>query len=416
MKGASMVSARIFRLIAKKFKTPDYVYLQEMFCTQLLALADAISWRPLKIFYAIKANSNLYVVRTFIEQKLPEGVIFGIDAVSPGEEELALKAGVPSQNIIFTGNNTTDEEINDAVKKGVLPNIDSLPRLEWFCKKYPGSRVCIRINPNVGAGHHDHCITGGPDSKFGIWYSEAEKALGIAKTCKVKIIGIHQHIGSQILDADTFIFAMNVMFDVAQYFPDLDFIDFGGGFGVPYRPEEKPLDIRNLGIRMSDHFAKFCDRYGRPLQMIIEPGRFLTAEAGYLLVQVTCVKHNPDGKIFVGVDSGFNHLDRPARYGSYHEIVNLSNPRGRLKEVIVVGNICESGDKFTPEPRMIANPREGDLLIIKNAGAYGYSMSSNYNLRPRPPEIMVTPKGGIYGIRKRQKIEELLSFQLHAAV
>jgi len=405
-----MINTKIFQLIAKKFKTPAYVYEQEMFRAQLLALANAICWRPLAILYAIKANSNFRVVRTLARQKLPGGATFGIDAVSPGEVVLALRAGISNRNIIFTENNSTSEEINVARINGILLNIDSLPRLEWFCRKYPaGSRVCIRINPNVGVGHHDHCITGGPGSKFGIWYSQAKHALTIADRYNMRIVGVHQHIGSQILDPAKFLYAMDVMFEVASTFPDLTFIDFGGGFGVPYHPEEKPLDIQSLGAAMSLKFLNFCDKYGRQLKMVVEPGRYLTAQAGYLLVQVTTMKRNPDGKIFVGVDSGFNHLDRPARYGSYHKIVNISNPTATKIRVFVVGNLCESGDKFTPEPRMIAYPREGDLLIIENAGAYGYCMSSNYNLRPRPPEIMVSAKGALHEIRKRQTVEELVA-------
>jgi diaminopimelate decarboxylase len=403
-----MIKKEIFERIAHGYKTPAYVYEQGVFHTQLSALADSISWRPLMIYYAVKANSNFSVVKTLAAagRKLHKGVGFGIDAVSPGEVDLGLNAGIPNQFIIYTGNNGSCEEIDHAKKKNVVINIDSLTKLEWFCNKYKGLNVCIRINPNVGAGHHDHCITGGPDSKFGIWYSQAQEALAIAKK-KVKIIGIHQHIGSQILNPDTFIEAMKVMFEVAVFFPELTFIDFGGGFGVPYQPGEKPLDLALLGRKMTSIFADFCARYSRKLIMCIEPGRFLTAEAGYLLVRVTNVKRNPDGKVFVGVDSGFNHLDRPARYGSYHEIENISNPYGSLEEVIVVGNLCESGDKFTPKPRMIAEPREGDLLIIKNAGAYGYSMSSNYNLRPKPPEIMVTTNGTVLQIRKGQTTEEL---------
>lgn len=411
-----MISTEIFELIAKKFGTPAYVYEQETFRRQLLALANAISWRPLVILYAVKANSNFRVVRTLAGQKLPRGAAFGIDAVSPGEVALALRAGVPSRNIVFTGNNSTDEEVDDAKKRGILPNIDSLSRLDWFGRKYPGSNVCVRINPNVGAGHHDHCITGGPDSKFGIWHSKAKNALDIANIHGLKIVGVHQHIGSQILEPAEFLYAMEVMFEVAPIFPDLNFIDFGGGFGVPYRPEEKPLDIQTLGAVMSEKFGRFCGKYGRKLQIIIEPGRYLTAQAGYLLVRVTTVKYNPNpdggitgGKVFVGVDSGFNHLDRPARYGSYHHIKNISNPNPQKTKVIVVGNLCESGDKFTSAEREVAGPREGDLLVIENAGAYGFSMSSNYNLRPRPPEIMVMPKGAVREVRKRQTIEELVA-------
>ena len=409
-----MINTETFELISKKFGTPAYVYEQEMFRQQLLVLANAIYWRPLAILYAVKANSSFRVLRTLASQRLSKGVTFGVDAVSPGEVALALRAGVPSRNIIFTGNNASKEEIEVVHKNRIMVNIDAAPTLHWFGKRYPGSSVCIRINSNVGAGHHSHCITGGPDSKFGIWFSKARSIQDVADKYDLKIVGVHQHIGSQILDPETFLYAMDAILQTAPVFRDLNFVDFGGGFGVPYSPEENPLDIQTLGKAMSEKFAAFCKKYGRQLQMIIEPGRYLTAQAGYLLVRVTTVKHNPDsdggpGKVFVGVDSGFNHLDRPARYGSYHHIVNISNPNPQRTKVIVVGNLCESGDKFTPEEREVAGPKEGDLLVIENAGAYGFCMSSNYNLRPKPPEIMVTPKGVIREIRKRQTVEELVA-------
>jgi len=405
-----MISAEIFKRIAEKFKTPAYVYEQRKFGDQLLTLVNAISWRPLTILYAVKANFNFHVLRTMLTQPLPSGVSFGVDAISTGEEALALRAGVPKSLILHTGNNTTNEEVNTTVKRGILPNIDSLQRLDWVCWNYPGLPVCNRVmNPNAGAGHHDHCITASPTSKFGIWDVEAQKAVRIAKRRGSPIIGAHQHIGSQILDPEKFLYAMDVMHEIAMVYKDLQFIDYGGGFGIPYKPKEKPLDMSYLGPAMTGKHARFCKRYGRKLAMVLEPGRFLTAEAGFLLVRVNTVKVNPNGNIFVGVDSGFNHLIRPMAYGSYHEIVNISNPRGRLVKVYIVGNICEGGDKFTPEPRLINFPRVGDLLIIEDAGAYGYSMSSNYNLRPRPPEILVTPKGGIHEIRKRESEEELVA-------
>ena len=405
-----MISAEIFKRIAKRFGTPAYVYEEQKLRNQLLALAEWISWRPLAILYAIKANSNFHVARTLFTQKLPAGIVFGVDAVSPGEQALALRVGVYKGDILSTGNNCTDKEIVTTMRRDIMPNIDSLQRLKWFCEKYPGCPVCVRMmDPDAGAGHHDHCITASPDSKFGIWTSEAKKAVRIAGRRDNSIVGIHQHIGSQILDPSKFLFAMDVMHNVAPVFPDLRFIDYGGGFGVPYRPGEKQLDMSCLGLEMSVKHEKFCEKYGRRLLMAIEPGRFLVAEAGHLLVRVNTVKINPNGNIFVGVDSGFNHLIRPMAYASYHEIVNVSNPNGRLVKVFIVGNICESGDKFTPEARMIAMPRVGDLLDIRNAGAYGFSMSSNYNLRPRPPEIMVTPKGGQHQIREREKEEELVA-------
>ncbi len=402
-----MLSNQFFQKTAETFGTPVYVYDESRIKCQLRRLFRHITYRPLAILYAVKANSNSHILKIIIDEYLKMGETVGIDAVSPGEVALILKAGVLPENILFTGNNTTDEEINFVVEKGVLPNIDSLSRLEKFGQKYPGHDVCVRINPDVGDGHHDHCITGGPESKFGIWYLEVGAIKKITESCKLKIIGVHQHIGSQTLDPDKFLFAMEVMLRVARNFPDLKFIDFGGGLGVPYKPEEKPLDVEALGAKMSSYFAEFCEEYNKPLRLVIEPGRYLVAEAGFLLVQVTTIKKNPDGRIFIGVDSGFNHLDRPARYGSWHQIVNISNPTGPEVIVDIVGNLCESGDKFAVQ-RKIAGPREGDLLVINNAGAYGYSMSSNYNLRPRPPEVLVKGNGDIIEIRKRETIEQLL--------
>lgn len=404
-----MINREAFEFIAETFETPVYVYDQGVFQRQLLTLASLIKWRPLKIMFAVKANPNISVVRAFGKQQLFNETVFGIDAVSPGEVVLAIKAGIPSRHVLFTGNNASRQEITVAKGFGVLPNIDSLDMLEWYCRAYPESCVCVRINPNVGAGHHDHCITGGPDSKFGIWWSEAETARKIADKYNVRVIGVHQHIGSQILDPQKFLTAMDMMLTVAPVFPNLGFVDFGGGFGVPYKPGEKELDIAKLGEAMTQKFDRFCHEYGRQLAMYIEPGRYLTAQAGFLLVKVTSVKRNPDGKVFVGVDSGFNHLDRPARYGAYHHIRNISNVGAPNEKVFVVGNICESGDKFTSEAREIPEPRVGDLLVIENAGAYGFSMASNYNLRPRPSEVMITPAGATKQIRKREKVEDLIS-------
>lgn len=406
-----MISAGEFEVVVDNHGTPVYVYEEGMIRERLSQLLMGIRYSPLKILYAVKANSNPCILEIFTEQVWgslngEEGVV-GIDAVSPGELALALGVGFQPQDIIFTGNNITDDEMDFAVEKGVLLNIDSLSRLEKVGRKYSGRQVCVRINPDVGAGHHDHCITGGPKSKFGIWSSEVEKAKRIARQFSLQIVGIHQHIGSQILEVATFLRAMEVLLGIAPSFPNLNFIDFGGGFGVPYKPREKPLNIELLGRELSKRFADFCRKSGRKLTLIVEPGRYLVAEAGYLLVRVTTVKRSPNGRVFVGVDSGFNHLIRPAMYGSYHPIENISNPDGPKKKVDIVGNLCESGDKFA-KMRSLRQPREGDLLVIKNAGAYGYSMSSNYNLRPRPAEVLIRTDGTIQEIRKREAIEDLI--------
>lgn len=394
----------LFAEIASKFGTPVYVYDLDCIFSRLRALQEGISYEPKRILFAVKANSNSAILkrmRLFFGKNY--GKHLGVDAVSIGEVVLAQVADIDKGHILFTGNNMTDEEMRQAQEEGVMVNIDSLTRLRRFGAAYPGSRICIRINPDVGAGHHDHCITGGPKSKFGIWHTQLEDARKIAKICNLKIVGLHQHIGSQILDPEKFLFAMEVMLDKAEHFEGLEFIDFGGGFGVPYRPEEKPLDIKTLGEKMKERFQKFCRAYGKDLTLIIEPGRYLVAESGILLVQVTTVKKNPDGRIFVGVNSGFNHLVRPAMYGSYHEILNITNPDAEPVKADIVGNLCESGDKFA-EDRLIAIPCEYDLLVIRNAGAYGFSMASNYNLRPLPPEVLLADGRMPELITKRQEV------------
>lgn len=396
-----MIEAQTFQQIARDFGTPVYVYEEATILARLNALRQAIVYSPKQILFAMKANSNYHLLDILRH----EGV--GIDAVSPGEMALALKIGFPRHKILFTGNNIADEEIVFAIEGGVLVNIDSLSLLERFGKRYPKRDICVRINPDVGAGHHDHCITGGPKSKFGIWHSQVPAILEIASRFGLKIAGLHQHIGSQILDPEIFMEAMEALLRVAPQFPELQFIDFGGGLGVPYRSEDEPLPIKTLGVKISQRFDEFCKSYGRALTLVLEPGRFLVAEAGNLLVRVTTVKRNPDGRVFVGVDGGFNDLDRPARYGAYHQIDNLSDHSPGVEVVDIVGHLCESGDKFA-EQRAIGQSKEGDLLAIRTAGAYGFSMSSNYNLRPRPAEVLVCSSGEIMEIRKREDIQDII--------
>lgn len=396
-----MLAPSIFVEVAEKFGTPTYVYDEDKIIGQLSNLRQAMIYRPSSILYAMKANSNPNILDTIRAYGL------GIDAVSPGEIALALKVGFDPSDILFTANNIVDEEVEFAINKGVLLNVDSLSRLKKMARDYPRIDVCVRINPDVGAGHHDHCITGGPESKFGVWHTEVDKVLEVAEGGDLRIVGLHQHIGSGILDPDIFMLAMEAILGLIPEFPDLAFVDFGGGLGIPYRPSEDALSVETLGQKISSRFTEFCGQSKRKLELVIEPGRYLVAEAGYLLVRVNTIKRNPDGRVFVGVNSGFNHLIRPAMYGSYHEIVNISNLDGSREIADVVGNICESGDKFA-EQRRIFECREGDLLAITNAGAYGYSMSSNYNLRPRPAEAMIMREGNVKLVRRRETIEDLI--------
>lgn len=390
--------------LIEKFGSPLYVYDENVIRSKFRELKESISSiKNTKILYACKANSNVEVIKVLKE----EGA--GVDVVAPGEIYSAVLAGCKKEDILFTGNNMTDQELDYAVSHGVLLNVGDLSALERLGKKYLGHEVCVRINPDVGGGHHEHVITGGPESKFGIYFSDVKLALEIAEKYNLKIKGIHQHIGSNILEESTFLVAIDVLLKSAKEFPDLEFIDFGGGLGIPYKPEDKKLDLNSLNTKVAEHFKQFCSEYGKDVQFWLEPGRFLVGESGYLLTTVNTIKTNPGYK-YVGTDSGFNHLVRPTMYGSYHEIVNTSNPEGEKEKVTVCGNICESGDIFARD-RELPKITEGDILALLNAGAYGYSMASNYNTRPLPAEVLVNGDT-VKIIRRRENFEELLRNQI----
>jgi diaminopimelate decarboxylase len=392
------------RELTEKFGTPLFVYDEEVIRDRFRELKQSFNViTNKKILYACKANSNVEIIKILKE----EGA--GMDVVSPGEVYTCLKAGCKSEEILFTGNNMTNEELDYAVNEGVLLNIGDLSTLERFGKKYPGTTVCVRINPDIGGGHHGHVITGGPESKFGIYFSDINEILAISERYQLKVAGLHQHIGSNILEANTFLEAINVLLKVAKELPDLDFIDFGGGLGIPYKPGENRLDLVELTKHTTGLFKNFCKDYGKDVSFWIEPGRYLVGESGFLITTVNTIKTNPSYK-YIGTDSGFNHLIRPTMYGSYHEIINTSNPGGQLETVTVCGNICESGDIFARD-RKLPFIKEGDILAIENAGAYAYSMASNYNTRPLPAEVLVNGDQARL-IRRRETFEELLRNQI----
>lgn len=389
--------------VAGKYGTPVYVYDEDVIRNKYRELAESFSYPKVKIYYAAKANTNIRLLEILRE----EGA--GIDAVSPGEILAAFKAGFRAEQIMFTSTSVTDDEMKFAISRKVLVNVDSISQLERYGKMNPGSRVCIRINPAVGAGHHDHVITGGPDSKFGIWVGDLDKAVAVANKYQLRVAGLHQHIGSGILDVGKFINAIGVILAAAKNFPSLDFVDFGGGIGVPYSPEQQPIGILKLGEQISAILSSFVKNYGNEITFIFEPGRYLVAEAGALLCTVSAIKATPKHK-FIGVNTGFNHLIRPMAYGSYHPIINISNAEADEKsseKVIVAGNLCESGDVFTIGDRSMPALKEGDVLAIMVAGAYGYSMASNYNTRPKPAEILVSGKK-MSVIRAAEKVAELI--------
>lgn len=385
--------------IAQEFGTPLYVYDGQLIHARIDELLSTVgSYTPSKFFYAIKANYNPQIVREIIRRG------FGIDAVSIDEVRLALYCGATPGNISFTENNMTDAEMDETVRLGVLINIGSLSRLEKFGQKYPGSNVCIRFNPNVGAASHSTNITGGPGSKFGIDSSQVEEVLALAQKYNLRIIGVHEHIGSGWLTIDEPLLALETILGIATHFPDLQFVDVGGGFGVPYRPQQERLDLVTLGAKIQERFEKFVAKYGRRLELRFEPGRYVVAESGHLLTQVNTVKVSDSGRIFAGTDTGMNHLVRVAMYDSYHPIVNLSNPEGEKKVYDIVGNICESADFFAKD-REMNEIREGDFLDIAVAGAYGMSMASHYQFRDVPMEVLVDGEE-VRIIRRRESFEE----------
>src|SRR3989338_1994236 len=384
--------------LIKQFGSPLYVYDENTIRQRYDELQEAFSGWNTHLLYAAKANSNLHVLKILQEE------CAWLDCVSMYEVELGLLAGFLPSQILFTVNNMSDEEMHFAQKKDVLLNIDSLSRLKAYGKAYPHSSVCLRLTPEVTAGHHTKVQTGYKESKFGILFEEVASALSIAKKYNLHIVGLHEHTGSGIKNMNVTLKSMQGLMQVALQFPELQFLDFGGGFPIPYNPDERRLDLKQFGKKAVSVFSAFCKKYGRQLALHFEPGRYCVAESGTLLCTVTTVK-NRGKKSIVGVDTGFNHLIRPVMYDSYHHIVNLTSS-GKMKEYDVYGNICESGDCFG-KGRMIAEIKEGDILAILDTGAYGFSMASQYNSRPLPAEVLVS-NGKARLIRKKQTFADIL--------
>ena len=389
--------------IAQQAEGPIYVYDSSKIQSQYHRLKNAFSGvAKLKINYACKALSNISIL------KLMQSMNSGLDTVSIQEVRLGLEAGFNPTDIIFTPNGVSLEEIEAVAKMGVKINIDNLSILEQFGTKYPNIPVCIRINPHVMAGGNSNISVGHIDSKFGISIHQIPHVLRIVENTKMDINGVHMHTGSDILDIEVFLHASEILFNIALQFKNLSFIDFGSGFKVPYRESDIETNIEELGEKLSKRFRKFCKTYGKNLELAFEPGKFLVSEAGYFLTKVNAVKQTTS-TVFAQVDSGFNHLIRPMLYNSYHEIVNISNPKGRERFYTVVGYICET-DTFGSN-RKIAEISEGDIVAFKNAGAYCFTMASNYNSRFRPAEIL-WHKGEAHLIRKQETFEDLMQNQI----
>ncbi|MCE2789669.1 MAG: diaminopimelate decarboxylase [Saprospiraceae bacterium] len=388
--------------LADKYGCPLYIYETAVMKSQFDRLSRAFALPSLKINYACKALNNISVLRFF------KSLGSGLDTVSIEEVRIGLLAGFTPSEIIYTPNCVSIDEISEAVSLGVKVNIDNLSILEQFGELYPSYPVCIRINPHILAGGNTKISVGHIDSKFGISFHQTPHIHRIVKTNGMKVEGIHMHTGSDILDIDVFLQGAEILFQVASEFKDLAYIDFGSGFKVPYKEEDIETDIEELGEKITSRFTRFCKDYGRNLTLMFEPGKFLVSQAGIFLVRVNVVKQTTS-TVFAGVDSGLNHLIRPMLYDAYHKIVNISKTEGRSRIYTVVGYICET-DTFGVNRKM-TEIHEGDILAFYNAGAYCYTMSSNYNSRFRPAEVLVH-EGKDYLIRHRETLEDLLKTQI----
>ncbi len=387
--------------VVRQYGCPLYVYDTAVMERQYRRMTNAFSVKRLRLNYAAKALSNINILKFF------RNLGSGLDTVSIQEVMLGLKAGFAPRDITFTPNCVGLDELLEAVALGVRINIDNISILEQFGQARPDVPVCIRINPHIMAGGNLKTSVGHIDSKFGISIHMMPMVHRIVEATGLRVEGIHMHTGSDILDSDVFVAGADVLLKYAAEFPDLDYVDFGSGFKVPYTEGDVETDMEELGEKMSQRFHEFCAGYGRDLEMVFEPGKFLVSAAGYFFVKVNVIKYTTS-TVFAGVDSGLNHLLRPMFYNAHHHISNVSNPGGKPRFYAVVGYICET-DTFGVN-RRIPEIREGDILCIHNAGAYGHVMASNYNSRFRPAEVMILG-GKPFLIRERETMEDLLRGQ-----
>jgi len=397
--------------LAQKYDTPLYLVSENRIRNNYNRLFEALinGYKYVRVYYAVKANSNLTVLKVLKSQ----GAY--LDTVSPGEVFMALVCGYPPERIMFTGTSVRNDELKMLADANITVNIDAISELERLLKIGVPQVLSVRVNPEVGAGHHAHCVTAGPDSKFGLWEEETIQAYAIAKRARVERFGIHMHIGSGILEVEPYVVAVDKLLSIAKRVHDevginFEFIDIGGGFGVPYKPDDLEFDWTAFTSKVVAPFKSKVAEYGLGKPYIfVEPGRYLVSDTSILLTTVNTVKETPSKK-FAGVDAGFNTLVRPTMYGSYHQILVADKLDAREKETYdVVGPICESGDALAKD-RPMPTVEEGDILAILNAGAYGFSMSSNYNGRPRAAEVMIR-QGKPVVIREREQLDDLTANQ-----
>ena len=394
------------RELIKKYGSPLYVYNESILRQRCREMVSLVSYPRFSVNYSCKANTNLELLR-IIRQ---EGI--HADAISPGEVHILLEAGYKPEEIFYICNNISKEEMRTIIDKGILISIDSLSQLEQYGEMNPGGSVSIRLNPGLGVGHHKKVITAGDDTKFGIDLELIPRVKEIARKYELKIVGINHHLGSLFMEGDVFIEGAKLLLSVAKEFSDLDFIDIGGGFGIPYRKQENEprLDLRNFGKKLSPILENWAKEYGKQVEFIVEPGRYIVAESGVVLGKVHTIKENHSTS-YIGTDIGFNVLARPMLYDAHHDIevykINENCLEKKYNKVTIVGNICESGDIIARD-RLLPEIAEGDIIGIVDAGAYGYCMSSNYNSRLRPAEVLITAEGKDVLIRRRDTLDDLM--------
>ncbi|MFP4698362.1 MAG: diaminopimelate decarboxylase [Eubacteriales bacterium] len=391
--------------LIKTYGSALYVYNENIFRERCRELKNLVTYPNFTVNYSVKANSNLSLLKIACEEGL------NVDAMSPGEIFVNLEAGFAPEQILYISNNVSKEEMQYAIDKGVLTSVDSVSQLRQYGELNPSGNICIRFNPGVGAGHHEKVVTGGKKTKFGVDPNFIPEVKEILQKYNLKLVGINQHIGSLFMEGTKYVEGVQSILSIAEQFDDLEFVDLGGGFGIPYHKQtnEPRLDLKSLGKQLDEVLKNWVDKYGKKITFKIEPGRYIAGESGVILGTVHTTKFNYDNK-YIGTDIGFNILKRPVMYDSHHDIEvyrDNNNKSTKYEFVTIVGNICESGDILAKD-RELPEIFEGDVIGVLDSGAYGYCMASNYNNRLRPAEVLIQENGTPKLIRRRDTLEDLM--------
>lgn len=400
---SSATTRQLLLDIASEYGLPLYVYDGNKIETQYDRLVHAFETDKLEIHYACKANTNNQILK-LLHRKGAK-----LDIVSLNEAKLALKCGYKASEIHFTPNGAPFEEYAQALKDGYSLSVDSLPIIERIADEYPGAELCIRINPKVYGGAHQKIAVGHKESKFGLSLDYTDHLLHLQNEGRIKVAGLHIHAGSDIYNLKTIRKGAKVLLKTAERFTEhLEYLDFGGGFKVPYAPDDERINITEIGRWITKKVKEFDEIHGTQLKVKIEPGKYLVSEAGLFLARVSQLK-DTHGIKFAYLQAGFNHFIRPMYYNASHYITQLSNYRGVHEMYNIVGYLCET-DTFA-SARSLPKIKVGDILCFHNAGAYAFTMASNYNLRERPAEVLVHNKD-VKLIQKREEFQDLINGQV----